>query len=369
MAAEAGGDGGAGIGTRLRAAREKKGLTILQAAEKMHLDARIIEVLEGEDFAALGAAVYARGHLRHYAELVGEQPAQLLELYANSTRAAPVQPDLTRIAHVPLESDSGRLTGPAVVVLVTIAAIGTLWWVMTSPKEKLQPTPVQASEQSSPAGQPVGSSATAASSSAPEVGENESEAGGNSHNAQPPATRAAASQRGAARSQVAKSGSIAPASSVPERSTTQPSTPPVVTSTSSGPVVPFAANFSATSTAALPQAAVPSTSAATTAASTSTAPPATRPKSGELTLKFSSDSWAEVYDASGERLFYDVGAASTAHTVRGSAPMRVVLGNAAGVTVEFNGRPAAIPSGVAPDGSIRFLINAHGRAVPATDGG
>jgi hypothetical protein len=49
--------------------------------------------------------------------------------------------------------------------------------------------------------------------------------------------------------------------------------------------------------------------------------------------------------------------------------MRVVLGNAAGVVLEFNGRPASIPSGVASDGSARFVITAHGRAVPATDGG
>jgi cytoskeleton protein RodZ len=75
-----------------------------------------------------------------------------------------------------------------------------------------------------------------------------------------------------------------------------------------------------------------------------------------------------VYDATGQRLFYDVGAASSAHTVRGPAPLRVVLGNASGVALEFNGRPASIPSTVAPDGSVRFVINAHGRAVTATEG-
>ena len=55
------GDTRAGIGTRLRAAREKKGLTLLQAAERLHLDSRILEWLEAENFAALGAPVYARG--------------------------------------------------------------------------------------------------------------------------------------------------------------------------------------------------------------------------------------------------------------------------------------------------------------------
>jgi len=95
---EAGGDIRAGIGTRLRAAREKKGLTLLQAAERMHVDARILEWLEAENFAALGAPVYARGHLKHYAELVDESPAQLQALYADATRSAPAQPDLTKIA-------------------------------------------------------------------------------------------------------------------------------------------------------------------------------------------------------------------------------------------------------------------------------
>jgi cytoskeleton protein RodZ len=323
MAAEAGGEGRAGIGTRLRAAREKKGLTILQAAEKMHLDARILEALEAEDFVALGAAVYARGHLRHYAELLGEEPAELLELYGNSTRAVPVQPDLTRISHVPPERDSVRLTGSAVVVLVAIAAMGTLWWLMTSPKGKLQPTPVQETQQTIPSGQTTESPASAKNS----------------------------------REQQASGGDGGAATTAPIPAHQRGGTGAVSGKTGKGDAA------TAASTSA------PSATGTTTAASTSTAPPTTRPKAGELTLKFSSDSWVEVYDASGQRLFYDIGAASTEHTVRGSVPLRVVLGNAAGVALEFNGRPAPIPSGVASDGSIRFTINAHGRAVPATDGG
>ncbi len=112
MAAEAGGDVRAGIGSRLRAAREKKGLTVLQAAERMHVDARTLESLEAEDFAALGAPVYARGHLRHYAELVDESAPELQQLYADATRATPAQPDLTRIARrLDPGNDSGKLVG------------------------------------------------------------------------------------------------------------------------------------------------------------------------------------------------------------------------------------------------------------------
>lgn len=335
MAVEAGGDGRAGIGTRLRAAREKKGLTILQAAEKMHVDPRILESLEAEDFAALGAAVYARGHLRHYAELVGEQPAQLQELYANSSRAALVQPDLTRIAHVPLDSDSGKLAGSAVVALVAIAAIGTLWWFLTSSPEKLQPTLMQGSGQTDSAGRPASLSAT----TTPREAESGASAG---TSAKQSAEVLAGAQQGVRATPVTRTADASVASGAP-RSTTFASAP-----------------------TASPAAAI---ATATKSVGSSAGASATGGKEGELTLKFSSDSWAEVYDASGQRLFYDVGAASTAHTVRGSVPMRVVLGNAAGVALEFNGRPAPIPPGIASDGSVRFVINAHGRAVPATDGG
>lgn len=311
MAAEAGGDLRAGIGTRLRAAREKKGLTVLQAAEKMHVDPRILESLESEDFAALGAPVYVKGHMRHYAELVGEQPAELQELYTNSTRAAPVQPDLTHIPRGLPEADAGKLVGPAVVVVVAIAAIGVLWWLLNAPGHK--PTVIQDSAQNSAA-----SKVESAALPTPA----------------PPAAVPAQQGAGPGIGQGKATKSVAAATATPGAGKSDPSAVRTLASTESS----------------------------------ATAPPPTRAKQGELTLKFSSDSWAEVYDASGQRLFYDVGAASSAHTVKGPAPMRVVLGNASGVALEFNGRPATIPSTVKPDGSVHFVINAHGRAVPAIEG-
>jgi cytoskeleton protein RodZ len=327
MAAEAGGDVRAGIGTRLKAAREKKGLTILQAAEKMHVDPRILESLEAENFAALGAAVYVKGHMRHYAELVGEQPAELGELYAASTRAASVQPDLTRISRMQPDTDVTKLAGPAVIALVAIVAIGALWWLVSSPSEKPVPTVVQ---QIAPSGEgTVRGPDPAVADAAPPV----------SVGSQAPAPQASRRNQHQAGSQPGSGGKGA----------------------KSAPV--------STNAAAIPGPAVTKAAPGSTAAgASSTAPPPTRGKQGQLTLKFSADSWAEVYDASGQRLFYDVGAALSAHTVKGPAPMRVVLGNASGVVLEYNGRPAVIPSAVMPDGSISFVINAHGRAAPAAEG-
>jgi len=117
-----------GIGARLRSARERSRLTILQASERLHVDPDLLEALEADDFAALGAPVYVKGHLRHYAELVGESPEALFELYSQGTRIAP--PDLTRVPK-PIPDDASRLVGPAVVVVVGFAVAGTVWWVLS----------------------------------------------------------------------------------------------------------------------------------------------------------------------------------------------------------------------------------------------
>jgi cytoskeleton protein RodZ len=136
--------GSVGIGARLRAARERKGLTVLQAAEKLHVDAKVLEALDAENFEPLGADVYVRGHLRRYAELVGESPGELQDLYASS--GAAVRPDLTRIARAERPSESSRLMLPALLAVVGLALAGLLWWMLTLPKAKPQAlaTPVPA---------------------------------------------------------------------------------------------------------------------------------------------------------------------------------------------------------------------------------
>jgi cytoskeleton protein RodZ len=368
MAAEAGGDIRAGIGTRLRAAREKKGLTLLQAAERMHVDARIVESLEAENFAALGAPVYARGHLRHYAELVDESAAELQQLYADATRAAPAQPDLTRIARMEPGNDSGKLVGPAVIGLVAVALVGTVWWVLTLSVDKVQPTSVHNRLESNTAGSNSGPGA-GATQEAPATAANTGAASG-SPVALPAPTPEPSSQRGQ-KGGAGKGGTPGRTPATPGttvNSEAQPTARAAAANTAasaSGAKTPAAAKGASPAAANTPP--PPAVNGAPAAASNATAPPpARRAKDGELTLKFSSDSWAEVYDASGQRLFYDVGAAASAHTVRGPAPLRVILGNASGVAVEYNGRPARIPAAVQPDGSARFVINAHGRAVPAS---
>lgn len=137
MTSEGGGEEARGIGARLRAAREKKGLTLLQAAERLHVDPRVLDALETQNFEALGADVYARGHLRRYAEAVGESPVELQELYAAAGRAP--RPDLTRIPRGSAQGESPRLLLPALLLVAVFAVAGILWWVLGLQTQKAQP--------------------------------------------------------------------------------------------------------------------------------------------------------------------------------------------------------------------------------------
>ncbi len=60
------------IGETLRAARENRALSLDQAAARLRCDVRVVEALEAGRFADVGPAVFARGHLLRYAEMLGE---------------------------------------------------------------------------------------------------------------------------------------------------------------------------------------------------------------------------------------------------------------------------------------------------------
>jgi hypothetical protein len=92
----------------------------------------------------------------------------------------------------------------------------------------------------------------------------------------------------------------------------------------------------------------------------------------QVTLRFAADSWVEVYDANGEKLFYDVGTADSSHTVSGTPPFRVHVANAPGVSLDVNGKAATVPANALKGDEAQFTINRSGRIVRATpkaDGG
>ena len=132
----------AGPGASLTAAREQAGMSLMQAADQLHLDVTAVKALEAGRFEVLGAAVHARGHLRRYAELLGlpvqEVEKSFLQLYpARST------PDLRHGAGLLRKSDAGaRALRPRTAALGALALVivGVVLWALRVPHTRDAPS-------------------------------------------------------------------------------------------------------------------------------------------------------------------------------------------------------------------------------------
>ena len=84
------------FGETLRTAREAKGLTTSQVAEKTRILVQIIDAMEKEDFSRIKAAIYGRGFVKLICECLGIDPkplvAEFMDIYEG--RRPPVAADV-----------------------------------------------------------------------------------------------------------------------------------------------------------------------------------------------------------------------------------------------------------------------------------
>src|ERR1700722_8876500 len=124
-------------GARLKAARERRGLSSQKAADELHLDGWVIDALEADDYERIGPSVYAKGHLKRYAALLGLPPAEIMAGYESRSQVSKTpapQPANVRLrAEVPAVS---ILPWPALVGLAAavLLAVGVLWWKPWHPR-------------------------------------------------------------------------------------------------------------------------------------------------------------------------------------------------------------------------------------------
>jgi cytoskeleton protein RodZ len=87
----------------------------------------------------------------------------------------------------------------------------------------------------------------------------------------------------------------------------------------------------------------PASSAAPVEASAATSAPATgaaaRPGEQIVRLRFARESWVEIRDRSGRKIFSKINAPGTEQTVSGLPPLQLIVGNANGVEVTHNEQP------------------------------
>jgi cytoskeletal protein RodZ len=83
------------LGEQLRAQRERKGITLEQAAGDTRIREKFLKALEDADYRILPGPVYTRGFLRNYAEYLDLETDELLTLYHHES-GRPAEPVQTR---------------------------------------------------------------------------------------------------------------------------------------------------------------------------------------------------------------------------------------------------------------------------------
>jgi cytoskeleton protein RodZ len=288
------------LGQKLRTEREKRGMSAQKMADDMHLDAWVIDALEAGDYERIGPAVYAQGHLRKYANILGVSAAQEASA-AQPKLAGPPPP--TPIIRLDPPGGGGSIW-PTVGAFAAVALVagGIFWWRPWHTTRAASAAAAASSAASAPAPEPTSASEPAAAAmDAGSNGETETEAA---------ATEAAA-----------RAGETAHASEATARSD---------------------AAAAATATPAGPVELTPGVGRA------------------QLRLSFSADSRVAVYDYTGKPVFTGNGRANSVKTLSGMAPFRVYLGFASGVQLQVNDRAVAIGPQFVSGDVARFEAGADG---------
>ena len=251
-------------GERLAAARREQQITVLEIAKELHLDEPKVRALEQNNFDVLGAPVFAKGHMRKYASLVGVDINDVLQDYYNLNRSSSMPPVVGKVRRRAQDFSPGPWIVTIVILLIAAAAY---WWL-------------------------------------------------------------------------AKSGISIPISGAPDAGMGLPTIDAEVVTRNRDAVVttPVRSHEASPITTDLlafeSQAAeiVPSAMSEQVLADGQI----------QLTIRYTGDCWTEISDASGRRLFFDLGLDGQSVDVRGDAPLSALFGNSENVSLSVNGMDYAI---------------------------
>lgn len=274
-------------GTRLSEARQAQGLATADVARRLKLSVAQVEALEAGRYHDLPGAIFVRGFIRNYAKLVKLDPDELLQAAADSLPQPAARPEAPPSQDIPFPTGPKRgWSRFAAVIVVLVGLLAVYEFFINEP-----PRTVATAPEAVPAEKPIRKPSQPAKKTAPPA----PQPGAVVPRESQPAPLAEAKSP-AIGSAPARATSDAPTEIVPA-----PASPPVVVvSRQERPV---------------------------------------EPDEREVRFVFEEDSWVEVRDRHDRVIFYQLNASGTARRVSGLPPLTIVVGNAHGVKVTYDGQP------------------------------
>jgi cytoskeleton protein RodZ len=297
-------------GERLAEARRAKKISVLEIAKELHVEEAKIRALENNEFDELGAPVFAKGHLKKYSQLVGVNHDDVLADYYRLTRSQEMPPVIVKRQQAKRELSPG----PWIAVIALLLVLALAYWLLV--ERPFAPTPAPA----------VTTPAATESTPPPETARIEVE--------EPPAGDSPPSD--------------APSGDAPAEEIALPETPTGDSSTAEVVAQPPADEPDAASTVAEQPTQPVTASISTTAAADDDV---------RLSVTFLGDCWTEITDASGRRLFFQLGRSGRTVNVSGPGPLSVLFGDAGNVDVRVNGEDFTIPAAGRRGRTARLTIS------------
>ncbi|MEM6512558.1 MAG: RodZ domain-containing protein [Pseudomonadota bacterium] len=119
---------GPSCGERLRDARRELQISVDEIAKELHIDEGKVRALEANDFDTLGAPVFAKGHLRKYAQLVKVDEADIFAEYHALTHKDGLPQVVPNRRRPTLPKSPAPLLALTAVVIVVVAVAAAGYW-------------------------------------------------------------------------------------------------------------------------------------------------------------------------------------------------------------------------------------------------
>ena len=284
-----------GPGAFLREARTKLGLETENVAQMLHLSQHQIEAIEADDFDALPEPTYVRGYLRSYSQLLSVDPEQVIKTYNNAIGG------WKTTTYSGLATEKQATSNDSIVRFATMGVIGiviglaVVWWLGEEEVPSVVPAPT---EVAAVPAEPEATEPMESIASIPEPVMEESQT-----------------------SVVPVEPEMAPAVSNDKVESAKPEPAPETAKAPETPVLPSPAPSAPVKAPSKPAPEI-------------IVPAGTRSK---LVLRTQGASWADIRDASNNKLLYETVTAGREILIEGESPIHVFLGNADAVSIEFNG--------------------------------